>query len=296
MKTILLSLFKRSFFHIFLLIACFSFVSTYATENKLDTAKKHSETHTKKSKKEAHSKKSGFIDEALVDDEDDFLMEEPDPLEGLNRVTFQFNKVVDGLVLRPAAALYDTILNSTEKTVIRNVVDNAFSPLNAINHTLQGEGKSAVKTIFRFIVNSTIGLLGTMDAAEGMGVPKEQTSLNETFATWGIGTGPYLIIPILGPSSFRDASGKLGEVYMNPLYYYAHNKHMAHNRHGQRMMYLKVLYGLDAIDRRTQVIGGLQDLEKMSDDFYVGMRSVFFQQQEALAKRIKDRQSEEKPT
>ena len=241
-------------------------------------------------KKEEISKKSGFIDEAF-DEDDDGVLDEPDPFEAINRVTFGFNRVIDGLLLKPVATLYDNTVHDTGKVGVRNVVDNAFAPVTFVNHTLQGEGEKACKTAFRFIINTTVGLFGLMDAAEGMGLKKESTTMNETFATWGVGTGPYVVLPILGPSSFRDATSKLGEFYINPLYYIVKNRHRAHNRHKQQVYMLKVLYGLDAIDRRRQVLVGLRDLERMSSDFYVGMRSVFFQQQEAMKKKIKARQN-----
>ncbi|MDP3372210.1 MAG: VacJ family lipoprotein [Candidatus Paracaedibacteraceae bacterium] len=286
-----LPFFKRSFILFTLLIINVSLNQVAAGD------------HVKTEKKIINSKTSGFIDEALTEDgfDEDSSMDEPDPLENLNRVVFGFNKVIDGLIFKPIATIYDTTIHSTGKTAVRNLIDNAFSPVEAINHTLQGEGAHAIKTIFRFVINTTIGLLGTMDAASGMGLPKEPTSLNETFATWGMGTGPYIVLPILGPSSLRDATGKLGEAYMDPLYYYVHNKHRGHNRHRQQMIYLKALYGFDAVDRRRQVLIGLRDLENTSSDFYVGMRSIFFQKQEAITKKIKERKAEsqkreDKPT
>ena len=259
-------------------ISCFA-----ATQKTVQKTPKH------EIQKHETSKKSGFIDEALDsddEDEDNGVLNEPDPLEPLNRVTFSFNRVFDGLLFKPVATLYENTVHDTGKIGVRNVIDNAFAPVTLINHTLQGEGEKACKTVFRFIINTTIGLVGLMDAAAGMGIPKESTTMNETLATWGAGTGPYIVLPILGPSSFRDATGKLSEFYMNPLYYITHNKHRAHNRHEQQAYMLKVLYGLDAIDRRRQVLVGLRDLERMSSDFYVGMRSVFFQKQEAIEKKI----------
>ncbi|MES2253304.1 MAG: VacJ family lipoprotein [Pseudomonadota bacterium] len=243
--------------------------------------------------KQEISKKSGFIDEAF-DDEDDGVLDEPDPLEPLNRVTFGFNRIIDGLLLKPIATLYDTTVHETGKVGALNVVDNAFAPVVFINHTLQGEGEKACRTVFRFVINTTIGFLGLVDVASEMGLPKEPTTMNETFATWGVGTGLYIVLPLLGPSSFRDATGKLGEYYSNPLYYIVNNKHRTHNHHRQQAYILKVLYGLDAIDRRRQVLVGLRDLERMSSDFYVGMRSVYFQKQEAMQKQIAARKQKAK--
>ena len=246
-------------------------------------------------KKEAKQKSKDLDDD--LDDEDGVL-EEPDPLEPINRVTFGFNRVIDGLILKPIAALYEDVVHDTAKEAVRNVVNNAFEPVGVINHSLQGEGERAGRTTARFIINTTIGLFGLIDAADGMGLPRAQTSMNETFATWGIGTGPYIVLPILGPSSLRDALGKAGDYFSNPFYYITRNKHRAHNRHRQQWLVLEAIYGLDALERRRQVLGPLRDLERMSSDFYVGMRSVFFQKQDALVKKMNDRRKEAelKPT
>jgi len=227
------------------------------------------------------SKKSGDDD-----DDDDGVLDEPDPLEPLNRVTFGFNRIIDGLLLKPIATLYETVVHDTAKEAVRNVVSNAFEPVGAINHTLQGEGERAASTVTRFVINTTVGFFGLMDAASGMGLPKATTSMNETFATWGIGTGLYFVLPILGPSSLRDTAGRVGDYFSNPFYYIARNKHREHNHHRQQWLVLEVIYGLDGLERRRQVLVGLRDLERMSSDFYVGMRSVFFQKQEAMQKKI----------
>lgn len=258
----------------------------------------HAEKGATQTKKQEPSEKSSSAKKIMDDDDDDEVLDEPDPLEPINRITFGFNRIIDGLILKPIAALYEDAVHDTAKEAVRNVVGNAFEPVGAINHTLQGEGERAGRTTARFIINTTIGIFGLIDAADGMGLPKATTTMNETFATWGVGTGPYLVLPVLGPSSFRDTAGKAGDYYINPFYYVARNKHRAHNHHRQQWLVLQAIYGLDALERRRQVLGPLRDLERMSNDFYVGMRSVFFQKQEALAKKINDRRKENelKPT
>ena len=256
----------------------------------------HAEKDETQTKKQESVKKTSA--KKVIDEDEDDVLDEPDPLEPLNRITFGFNRIIDGLILKPVAALYEDVVNDTAKEAVRNVVGNAFEPVGAINHTLQGEGERAGRTAARFVINTTVGIFGLMDAADGMGLPKATTSMNETFATWGVGTGPYLVLPLLGPSSFRDTVGRVGDYYSNPFYYVTRNKHRAHNRHRQQWLVLEAIYGLDALERRRQVLGPLRDLERMSSDFYVGMRSVFFQKQEALAKKINDRRKENelKPT
>ncbi|MCX7338514.1 MAG: VacJ family lipoprotein [Alphaproteobacteria bacterium] len=214
---------------------------------------------------------------------------EPDPLEPLNRVLYSINHVVDGLILKPVAILYRDTIPDAVKDATQNFIGNVFAPLTFINHTFQGEGERAMNTIFRFVINSTIGLLGVMDVAKEMGVPSHPTTLNHTFATWGMGTGPYLVIPVVGPSSFRAAYGMAGDMILNPVGYVARNKHQRHNRYGQQGYILWALYGLDAIDKRSKLIDALNDIEASSLDPYATVRSYYFQTQTALEKEIKTR-------
>jgi phospholipid-binding lipoprotein MlaA len=247
----------------------------------------------------AGEKESGFIEEALSDDEmaefgeyNDDVLYEPDPLEGMNRGIFTVNRIIDGMFLKPAATLYENCVHDTGKIGVRNVVDNAFSPVTMFNHALQGEGERAFRTFFRFIINTTIGMLGLIDAADGMGLKKEPTTLNHTFARWGMGTGPYIVLPVLGPSSGRDTLSRLGEYYMNPFGYMASNRHRKGNHHLQQRHWLRVLYGLDAVDLRRQFLVPLADLERLSPDFYVGMRSAFFQKQQKIEREARQRAQE----
>ena len=90
---------------------------------------------------------------------------------------------------------------------------NLFSPLTLVNNILQGEGKKACRTVFRFVLNSTIGLLGIRDVAKEMGIAGEKATLNQTFAKWGIETGPYFVLPLYGPSSFRGTYGMVGDFF-----------------------------------------------------------------------------------
>lgn len=280
-----LSLTLRIICTLFLTYACFPELA-YAEKKNAQSAKKEL------------VKKSADADDDLAEEADDEVLEEPDPLEPVNRIIFGFNRVIDGLILKPVAALYEDTVNDAAKEAVRNVVSNAFEPVGIVNHTLQGEGERAGRTAARFIINTTVGLFGLLDAADGMGLTRAVTSMNETFATWGMGTGPYIVLPILGPSSFRDTLGRIGDYFSNPFYYITRNKHRAHNRHRQQWLVLEAIYGLDALERRRQVLGPLRDLERMSSDFYVGMRSVFFQKQEAIVKKVNDRRKENelKPT
>jgi phospholipid-binding lipoprotein MlaA len=130
-----------------------------------------------------------------------------DPLEPVNRAVFAFNDTLDTLVLRPVAKGYDTVAPRPVKTGVANVFDNLSTPIWAANHLLQGEFAEAGIQLGRFAINSTLGLLGMIDAASDAGLQEKSANFSQTFGKWGIPTGPYLMLPFLGPSSVRGAVG-----------------------------------------------------------------------------------------
>lgn len=223
-------------------------------------------------------------------------VDEPDPLEPMNRAIFSFNQVADGILLKPLAVLYRDVVHDTAKTGVNNFMENLFAPVTLGNNVLQGEPEDAARTFFRFVINSTFGMLGLIDVAKEMGVPARPATLNQTFAKWGVETGPYLVLPLLGPSSFRGTYGTVGEWFMNPWTYVAQNKHRRHNHYGQQRNLLYMLYGLDIVNRRAKLIDALNDLEKSSLDLYASVRSIYFQKQKEMENNIKAKQIETKET
>lgn len=210
-----------------------------------------------------------------------------DPLEPINRHLYAFNHTfVEGLVLRPLSILYRDTVNNTAKEGIENFTANLFLPLQTINHTLQGDGERAFHSVFRFVINSTVGLLGLMDAAKELGFPDYETSFNETLATWGVESGPYLVLPVFGPSCFRGAAGLGGDWAMNPWGIYVSNKHRRTNRHGQEAYLLWALYGVDVISRYAKIVGMVDDIDQSSKDPYVSIRNYYFQQQRKIEARV----------
>jgi phospholipid-binding lipoprotein MlaA len=129
-----------------------------------------------------------------------------DPLEPVNRAVFKFNRVVDGLVLEPASILYGNLVPDLGKRGIRNFLDNLRAPVVFVNDILQGERERAGITLGRFITNTILGF-GLFDAARDFGFEKHDEDFGQTLAVWGVGEGPYIVLPILGPSNLRDAGG-----------------------------------------------------------------------------------------
>ena len=221
--------------------------------------------------------------------DEDQQMAEPDPLEPMNRAFFNFNRVLDGILLKPLAIGYDRILPSPVKDGVTNFIDNLFAPLSVVNYTLQGEGQKTLETFSRFLINTTFGIFGLVDVAKEIGFPSEPATFNQTLATWGVETGPYLMVPFVGPSSFRGTYGMVADCFLNPLYYVVHNKHRQGNRYGQQVYLMYALYGLDVISRRSQLIDALNDIERNSLDPYVTIRNIYFQKQAEMERNIRNR-------
>ena len=143
----------------------------------------------------------------------------PDPLQPFNRAMFTFNDAVDRVVFRPLAVGYRAVLPQRVRNGVNNFFNNLRAPTTLLNDILQGKPKRAQETINRFLVNSTIGLLGFVDIATRLGFPEHQEDYGQTLAVWGVPAGPYIVLPLLGPSTLRDAVGKVPEFYIaDPLW------------------------------------------------------------------------------
>ena len=190
-----------------------------------------------------------------------------DPLEPLNRGLFVLHRLLDGMFLKPLAELYTIAIPTPIRQGVGNVLGNLVAPLHALNFSLQGKGQKAGSQLFRFMVNSTIGLLGLFDVASHIGFSKEETTFGKTFASWGVPSGPYLIIPGYGPSDVRDAVGRVLQIVLDPF-----NRVVIHE--GERSwMYWRM--GVQTIHTRSQNIKSLEAIEHTSPDYYEGLREFY---------------------
>jgi len=130
-----------------------------------------------------------------------------DPLESFNRQVFEFNEGLDKVVLKPLAQVYDKVVPVPVQECLSNGFSNLREPSNALNNLLQGKGSTAVSDVCRFAVNTTVGLLGCFDVATRMGLEKSREDFGQTLAVWGVGNGPFLVLPLFGPSTIRDTAG-----------------------------------------------------------------------------------------
>lgn len=215
-------------------------------------------------------------------EETSFDEESNDPLEPLNRLIFGINELVDFVIVRPVAEMYRAVVPEPVRHGVTNVLDNLFAPVVFLNHVLQGEPEHATVTLFRFLMNSTFGIAGLVDVTSELGYPRYDTDFNQTLTAWGVDTGPYLVLPLIGPSSFRGGTGFVADYFADPLNLYLNNRH--HHKH---RYWLTIRYGFDIVSQREKVIETIDNLRSSSLDMYVTMRSIYFQRQAYMAEKLK---------
>ena len=196
-----------------------------------------------------------------------------DPFETTNRTIFDFNNQVDKIVLVPVANAYRAVLPEPVRDSVHNFLQNLDAPVVFANDALQARPDLAGTTVARFLVNSTVGVGGLFDVATKMNLPYHGNDLGVTFAVWGVSDGPYLMLPVLGPSNFRDAIGEAGDSYADPG-----------NRVASNNGYLWATFaraGTQGVDERSRNIETLADIERTSLDYYATIRSLYRQHRAA---------------
>jgi len=192
-----------------------------------------------------------------------------DPAEPANRAIFAVNEVVDMVVLKPAAGMYRDLVPPPVRDGIHNALNNLRSPVVLFNDLLQGEFERAGTTIVRFVINSTIGVLGLGDPASSLGFEYHNEDFGQTLAAWGLEEGPYIMLPILGPSNPRDTVGMVVDLLVDPFNWWAHNTDRDY------VTYTRA--GLRAVDERARNYEALEDLKRSSLDYYATIRSLYRQ-------------------
>jgi len=197
-----------------------------------------------------------------------------DCFEGLNRATFALNQSLDKAIFKPVAKGYRN-LPSSVRSGTSNVLVNLSSLITIPNNILQGQFKTAGINTGRFIVNTTVGILGIIDVAEKMNFPEyNKEDYGQTFGAWGIGPGCYVVLPVLGPSTIRDAAGSFVNIMGGDPYYNVSNH--GNNEYLDDDVYIttKIISG---IDFRAKNIDSIDNLEKNSMDFYASVKSLYLQ-------------------
>lgn len=185
-----------------------------------------------------------------------------DPWEGFNRKVFAFNEVVDRYALKPVAQGYDYVTPDPVQTGVGNVFSNLGEIRTTINSVLQGKPGNAGISTGRFLINSTVGILGIFDVARHMELIGRKEDFGQTLAVWGVGEGPYLVLPLLGPSTVRDTAGWPVDAYTSPLAYVDSDK---------------VRYGMVALNVIDTRAGFLEQEKLLRGDRYTFLRDGYLQ-------------------
>lgn len=148
---------------------------------------------------------------------EDEVLPTNDPLAPLNRKVLAFNYVLDRALLKPASVVYRGVVPRFARAGVRNFLDNLIEPRTVLNQCLQGKFGTAGADAGRFLVNSTLGIGGLFDPATAMGLERHREDFGQTLGRWGVGTGPYLVLPVVGPTTLRDGGAKLVDVATGPM-------------------------------------------------------------------------------
>tara|TARA_R110000782_G_scaffold119318_2_gene210022 strand:- start:715 stop:1443 length:729 start_codon:yes stop_codon:yes gene_type:complete len=204
---------------------------------------------------------------------DDYAVEssDSDPWEPVNRAIFSFNDTVDRFTLKPAAKVYDRFVPEPVSDSIGNIFSNLGEPRNLVNDTLQGKYRDAGIDIARFLLNTTVGVVGVFDVATRMGLQRNDEDLGQTLGSWGVPSGPYVVLPLLGPNTVRDGSSRVPESFIG----YRYNDQIDHVPTRNTAM------GTDLLDTRAALLSREQMIR---GDRYAFIRDAFLQNREYQVK------------
>lgn len=197
-----------------------------------------------------------------------------DPLEPLNRGIYSFNKGLDNVIVKPVAQGYKAVIPDPFRMLVRNFFSNLDDVVVVFNDLLQFKLLQALQDTTRIVVNSTIGFFGIADIASGIGLEKHNEDFGQTLGYWGIGNGPYLVLPILGPSSVRDTVGIAVDVHVDPIFDKLDDRR--HFRQRNQLLAAKF------VSKRTDLLDVEKVLEEAAIDEYVFVRDAYLQRRRSL--------------
>ncbi len=195
-----------------------------------------------------------------------------DPLEPVNRAIYHVNDGLDNLLLKPAAIFYKGILPQFARTGVTNFFSNLYDILTALNNLLQGKLSNAASDAGRVVVNTTLGIAGLLDIATEIGLEKHNEDFGQTLGYWGVPDGPYLQLPLFGPSSFRDGVGRFVDVKLDPVYWIWHHDVRTRNS----------LWGLHLVNTRANLLDSTKILDEAALDPYEFQRDAYLQRRRNL--------------
>lgn len=208
-----------------------------------------------------------------------------DPLEPTNRVLYAFNNGLDTVILRPAAQAYRFVVPAPVRGGIHNVLSNLNTPVQLGNDMMEGQPRRAGDTAMRFLINTTVGVLGIFDLAKEWGYPDHDADFGMTLAVWGLPDGPFLFLPVFGPSNPRDAVGLGVDVAMDPFTWVGQGAAV------QALDWSR--FALTALDQRERHLEDVESIKKTALDPYATFRSLYRQHRAA---RIEDLRNDKRAT
>jgi phospholipid-binding lipoprotein MlaA len=208
-----------------------------------------------------------------------------DPLEPTNRVFYAVNNGIDSALLRPLAVAYKSGVPEVVRTHVHNVLDNIGMPVAVADDILQAKPRRAGDSLMRLLINSTIGVAGIFDVATDWGWPEHDTDFGMTLALWGVPDGPFLFLPVLGPSDPRDAVGFGADIAMDPFTWVGQGTIV------DALGYAR--YGMSAVDARAAVLDDLDKIKAQALDPYATFRSLYRQHR---VSQIEDARSDSRAT
>ena len=189
-----------------------------------------------------------------------------DPLEGFNRAVFSMNDTLDSAVLKPVAKGYVAVTPAAARAGVSNVFSNLGDAGTAVNNLLQGKPGDALSDVGRLLVNSTLGILGLWDVATPMGLAKNNEDFGQTLGKWGVGSGPYLVLPLSGPSTVRDSVARLGA-----------DRYTGYSNYVDHDLSRYSAIGVELLTVRASLLSASDALDAASTDKYAFLRDAYLQ-------------------
>jgi phospholipid-binding lipoprotein MlaA len=208
-----------------------------------------------------------------------------DPLEPTNREFYKINNGLDTAILKPASQAYVFVLPEAVRNGIHNILGNLGTPVQLSNDMLEGKPRRAGDTTMRFLINTTVGVLGFFDVAKGWGYPDHDADFGMTLAGWGVGMGPYLYLPVLGPTDPRDFAGFGVDIAASPFTWVGQGAAVEGLSYGR--------WAVGALDARSRLGGDIDNIKKTALDPYATFRSLYRQHRQS---QIEDMENDNRAT
>jgi phospholipid-binding lipoprotein MlaA len=199
-----------------------------------------------------------------------------DPLEPFNRAMYQFNYGFDSVVLRPVTFVYRSAVPEKGREMGSNFIENLYTPVTFANSVMQGDVTNSFSSLFRFLINTSWGIGGLFDIASEAGLKARTTDFGQTMAIYGVDSGPYLVLPVIGPSNARDAVGRVADAFINPFNYLDQGPGLS-----------LAIWSATAVDARSRNWKLVNDVYDTSLDPYTTFRSGFVQKRASDIRRAK---------